>query len=97
MDFRLEKNDDWRNKRTVAWRPLGLTILRTRQRPEKEKAGRLPVREIEGPAKNLLLRRTKKRPARYEETMVLAGISFSRAKELIINLAGFRFLLLKYG
>ena len=53
-----------------------------------KKAGRFPIRMHEGPAKNLLPRRTEKRPARHEDTMVLAGISYLVAKKLISNLAG---------
>ena len=67
-----------------------LTVLGTK------KAGRFPIRMHEGPTKNLLPNEQKKRPARYEDTMVLAGISYSVAKTIISNLVGFHAFLLKY-
>ncbi len=39
-----------------------------------KKAGRIPARENVGSAKNPLQKRTEKRPARHEDTMVLAGL-----------------------
>ena len=63
---------------------------------EHKKAGRFPIRMHEGPTKNLLPNEQKKRPARYEDTMVLAGISYSVAKTIISNLVGFHAFLLKY-
>ena len=47
-----------------------------------KKAERFPIRMHEDPAKNLLPRRTEKRPARHEDTLVLAGISYLVAKSL---------------
>ena len=54
-----------------------------------KKAGRFPIRMHEGPAKNLLPRRTEKRPARHEDTMVLAGISYLVAKKAYFKLGRF--------
>ena len=51
-----------------------------------------------GPAKNLLQKWIRKRPARHEDIMLLCwGISFQWQKFGFGNLADSRFLLLKYG
>ena len=53
--IRLEKDDGWRDDRTVAWRPLwGVYILAHEALSGNKKAGRIPMRDDEGPAKNLL-------------------------------------------
>ena len=52
----------------------GINLLRTRQRLNIKKAGRYPLRERVGPAKNLLKKRKERRPARHKGTMVSAGV-----------------------
>ena len=49
-------------------------ISRIRHRLNTKKAGRIPIRERIGPAKNLLKKRKERRPARHKGTMVSAGV-----------------------
>ena len=68
---------------------LGQEFLSTfRVHPDK-KAGRSLVREIEGPAKNLLLRRTKKRPAGHEDTIFLCWHFVLKSKRANLKLGRF--------
>ena len=68
---------------------------RTRYRQNTKKAGRFPIRDDEGPAKNLLLRRRKNAQQDTKTLWSLAGFSNSVAKDVKSNLAGFHRLLLK--
>ena len=43
-------------------------------RRKTKKAGRFPMHEDVGPAKNLAPETKEKRPARYDGTMLLAGV-----------------------
>ena len=63
--------------------------------PKNKKAGRFPIRDDEGPAKNLLLRRRTNAQQDIKTLGSLAGISNSVAKDSKSNLAGFHRLLLK--
>ena len=90
--FRRYNDNDWRDKRTGTLGGLGDEgdyIPSTRQRPNTKKAGRFPIRGDEGPTKNLLKRRTEKRPARHEDTMVLAGIFLSFEQKSYFKLGRF--------
>lgn len=71
--------------------------FRTRHRLNKKKAGRFPIRVREGPAKNLLQRRTEKRPASKTQRHYgpLLDYFFLWSKRAYRNLAGLHALLLK--
>ena len=57
--------------------------------PEDKKAGRIPMREIEGPAKNLLLERQGNAQQDTKTQCFLAGISILGAKGLLFKLGRF--------
>ena len=46
------------------------------KRADTKKAGHFPIREIVGPTKNLLMKRTEKCPARHEDTIILCWYFF---------------------
>ena len=54
-----------------------------------KKAGRFPIRMHEGPAKNLLQRRTGKRPARYKDTLVPCWYFYLWSKKAYFKLGRF--------
>ena len=74
----------------------GLTILHTRLCPKKEKAGRFPMRDDVGPAKNPIPRRQRNAQQGTRIQCSCWSISYSESKESIENLAGLHHLLMKY-
>lgn len=68
---------------------VGVAVLRTRQRPNTKKAGRIPIRTSVGPTKNLLLRRSEKRPAKREDTIFPCWQFILRSKKQIMKLGRF--------
>ena len=90
----IKKNvldEDW-SRNTVASDGI---IFHARGVARTKKAGRFPIRDDEGPAKNLLLRRRKNAQQDTKTLWSLAGFSNSVAKDIKSNLAGFHRLLLK--
>ena len=64
-------------------------ILRMRQRPNTKKAGRFPLREDEGPAKNLLVKRQRNVQQDTKTLWSIAGIFHYHEQKSYIKLGRF--------
>ena len=91
FDFRQDKADDvWRDGQTEHCGLGRGNDLRMRSRLNIKKAGRYPLRERVGPAKNLLKKRKERRPARHKDTMVPCWrISLFLEQKSYFKLGGF--------